>query len=222
MSNELMIPDGGSLTPDKVNEVFDDVAASNEYLSRIQVMGSNSALVIDGSLSLGQFALINSKEDFLALGKTIDVLVCAFMFKAMDLTADPILTSYDPSDSVFQAIKDRSTVSDSQNLCGLDFLLWLPSANRFVSFYLSSKSARKIAPKMRSYIIDDKVPSPATLTCNLVKGKKFSWHVAAVGDCTTPFDMPSQEEFTKVLNKFQNPPKTVVEEVEAVTTARAR
>ena len=134
----------------------------------------------------------------------------------MQITDDNEITNvYDPKDAEFTRIRETSSDSNSGCMCGLDFLLWLPTENQFATFYMYSKSARRVAPNLRLKMNEEtNTPGPATLGVKLVSNKKYSWHVSVIQDCTTPFDFPDAETFIKAITKFQNPPKNEVETVE--------
>jgi len=215
--NALAVPDVGNLdlvSPDLTEEQIDDVAASTDYFKRLQLMGSNSEAVKEGKMAMGHYALVTDKENMKDLGNQVDVLVCGMRLKAMEITDEgDVINSYDPNEPDFVRIKELSGNPDSGCLCGLDFLLWLPSEQMFVTFFMASKSARREAPNLRAKIQDNK-PGAATLNVKLASNKRYKWHVTVVKDCSTPFAMPEGQDIVDNVTKFQNPPKT---ESEAVT-----
>lgn len=225
MSNDLTIPGNVSLVPQNLDENdISSVIASGDYLKRLQLMGANSEAVKDGKIGMGSYALVTDKENMKDLGKEIDVLVCSFRFKAMQISDDgSVINSYDPKDPEFTRIKDVANAdSESGCMCGLDFLLWLPTENCFATFFMASKSARREAPNVRAKINEKQgKPGPATFGSKLVKKQKYSWHVTTVSDCTTEFDLPVVDDLIETVRKFQNPPKNEVETVKETTT-RAR
>jgi len=206
MSNELAIPENTQLVKKSDQDVFDDFVSSGDYLPRIQLMTGNSGLVQQGHASVGEYAFITGKDDYECLGKEIDVLVCSWRLKAMEISDDAIISVYDVSDPNFMKIKALAGVKDSGCMCGIEFLLWIAPIQKFATFYMASKSAARVAKQVRSYIDEENnQPGPATLKAVLIETKKYKWHAPVVTSCSTPFNNPDQETFLKNLDKFQNP-----------------
>ena len=219
MGNDLVVPENTSLVATKYTEdEIASVAAASDYFKRLQLMSSNSEAVKEGKIPMGHYAFVTDKETMKDLGNEIDILVCGMRLKAMQITDDnDVINVYDLKDPDFERIRTLSGEKDSGCLCGLDFLIWLPTEQEFVTFYMASKSAKREAPSLRSRMDESaNKPGPATLTVKLAKNKKYSWHVTVVQDCTVEFNLPSTEQFISALGKFQNPPKpeseVVVEE----------
>lgn len=227
MANDLanLETNGMSLVPQNVSEQqIQELASANDYFKRLQLMGSNSAAAKEGIIGMGNYALVTDKENMKDIGKEIDVLVCAMRFKALEIAEDGVITIFDPNDSEFARIRERSSDKDSGCMCGLEFLLWLPSEEDFSTFFMASKSQRRIAPQLRAKINEaENKPGPATLKVKLAKNTKYSWHVPTVHDCSTPFNLPTTEDLVKSVDKFLNPPKNEVETVDDEEgTERAR
>jgi len=224
MGNDLAVPENVSLVAQNyTEEQIANVAAASEYFKRLQLMGSNSEAAKEGKIQMGHYAFVTDKETMKDLGDQIDVLVCGMRLKAMQILDGEVINIYNPADPEFSRIREASGEKDSGCLCGLDFLIWLPTEKEFVTFYMASKSAKREAPALRSHMNEaERKPGPATLTVKLAKNKKYSWHVTVVQDCTTEFVMPSIEQFISSLDKFQNPPKPESVAVAPETNERAR
>jgi len=221
MVNDLAIPQTQSLAPKYTDEDVAGMSTGGDYLPRLQLIGSNSGLAKEDKIAMGRFALITDNDNFKDLDKQVDVLVCSWRFKAMEIGEDSVISVFDPTDPEFKRIRALSDVSDSGCMCGFDFLLWLPTEHCFAILYMASKSAKREVPKLRTKINEEEnKPGPATLTISLVKTKKYSWHVIKVQDCTVVFDLPEIEAVVTNVQKFQNPPKNEVEEAAAPERAR--
>jgi hypothetical protein len=208
--NELTIPQEFSLAPANFTEAdIASVVTTATYFQRLQLMGSNSKLVKQGKFPMGHYALVIDKDTMKDVGDQLDVLACAFRFRAMDISdEDNMINVYDPHNPEFTRIREQAAVADSGCLCGLDFLLWLPLESKFVTFYMASKSALRVAPELRAKIKEkDNKPGPANLSVKLIETKKYSWHAPQVSNCTTPFEdlLPSPEDFIDALKRFHNP-----------------
>lgn len=217
--NDLTIPNANAMTQYS-DEAFAAIAAGADYLPRIQLMTGNSELVQEGKMNVGRYAFIRTKEDVVDLGKEVDVLVCAWRLKAMRVKDENIISVFDINDPEFMKIKNDSGIKDSGALCGAEFLIWVPSQKSFATFYMASKSAKREAPAMRAHIdTANNKPGPATLKSTLVDNGTYKWHAPIVNDCSTPFDLPTQDDFVENVNKFLNPPKNTVETAEPAGNA---
>ncbi len=158
------------------------------------------------------------------LGKSFDCLLMAMRLKALRIDDDDIMAVYDITNPEFAKIREESKVKDSGCLAGPEFLLYIPSTKTFATYFMASPTAKRVAPKVRSFIDEDSgTPGPATLSSILIKGKKFQWFGPAVQPCNTPFDIPSEDDAIDALHKFQNPPSTDVEKADtAKDSDRAR
>lgn len=218
MTDELVVPEKGTLVAGNItDDLFNQITAGTDFFPRIQLMGGNSGLVLDGKATVGNYCFIRTKEDFSDLGKEIDILVCAMRLKAMRI-GDEVVSVFDPDDPEFGKIWTESKIKDSGCLAGPEFLFYLPEKQEFVTFFMASKTASKVAPTVRTYIADGS-PSPCTLKAVLITTKKYKWHGPVVTDCSTPFSPPDQDAFIEALDKFQNPPEN---EVESVDTEKER
>jgi hypothetical protein len=216
--------ESGTLVNQDQIDAFDSVITAGDFFPRVQLMTGNSGLVQSGDANVGEYVFIATKDDFQVLGKEIDVLVCSWRLKAMQVADETVISVYNPSDPNFSRIRAQSGVKDSGCMCGVEFLLWIPQIETFATFYMASKSAQREAKKVRSFIDEENnAPGPATLKSTLVETKRYKWHAPIVTQCSTPFHNPTPEKFLKALEKFKNPPKdSGVEIAEAAPSDRER
>jgi hypothetical protein len=80
---------------------------------------------------------------------------------------------------------------------------------------MNSKTGRREARNMEPLL-----GKAATLKCHLIEQGKYKWHGPIVIPCTTPVEMPSEEDIRNQWTKFQNPPRNEVEVVEVDDRAR--
>ena len=193
--------DGGALA----------VASSSAFLPRIQLYGGNSDACKEGKIPIGQYGLVTGKDDLQVLGAEVEVLVLAGRAKALQI-GENIITIYDHTDPVFKQIAADSEVKDSGAMFGPEYLFWVPSADTFATFFMSSKTARREAKAVHGLI-----GYAATLKAQYIKTEKYSWHGPKVVKCTAPtFEVPDAEALKEEVNKFRKPPKS---KVETVTTS---
>jgi hypothetical protein len=200
------------------DDIFNSVANSGKYLARIQMFGGNSEAVKSGKVPMASYALVTGKDQYQPLGDAVDVVPVAWRPKAMDVGGEEVISVHDHTDPEFARIQAQSEVKDSGCMFGPEFLLWLPGIKRFVTLFMSSKTARREAPAIR-----ERIGKPTTLGVEYIKTKKFSWHGIVARPCSTPFDLPTDEAVAEEVEKFMNPPKVDIERVQPeANTGRAR
>lgn len=200
---------------------FKQVITSSAYLPRLQLVGGNSELGKTGQVKPGNYALISSKDQFEDLGTGFPVASLIWRFKALKIDSENIITIYNPHLSSFKEIQvTADTVPDSGCMYGTEFLVWIPSVAKFGTFFLSSKTARRQAPMLRSQL---EARKNSTLKSELIKKGKHSWWGPVVVECTTPITvMPDPKELQEELNKFANPKESEVELASESTEGRER
>jgi hypothetical protein len=214
MSDELIVqlPQTEQL-PAEMQESWDLVVKTGNYISRIQLYGSNSNAVKKEQIPQGRFGFPKSADEIIDLGKDVNCIPLAWSFKAMEFNGDePPIVSYNPKDATFEKIKavaDEGGVSGS--VYGIEFLLYLANppvgVDSYVTLFLNSPSSRREAVNFRGLI-----GKAATLKVRLASNKKGTWHVPTITTCSTPFsNIPDQDELLAKVEQFKNPPKPSAE-----------
>lgn len=207
MSTQLIPKDiiSGSLT----SHSFDDVAASlaKGYLARLQLYGSKSDACAEGKIGIGRYGLARDSS-IIDLGPELDAVIVSWRPKALQIAKDGILVEHDPTSDLYEKIKQLSEVKDSGCMHGPEFLLWIPSQDQFVTYHMSSKTARREAQKMQPLL-----GKAATFRCQLIDPptSRYKWHGPVVTGCSSPLELPPIEEIEERIKDFQNPPKQEVE-----------
>lgn len=105
-----------------------------------------------------------------------------------------------------------------------EFLLWVPNAQRFCTFFMSSKTSRRQAPELRALL-----GRGATLKVQFIETSRYSWHGPIVVPCSTPFtNLPNPVELKRQRDVFCNPEESSLEfdaeklEAESKSSSRAR
>lgn len=215
-ANELFDPSALGGVPSKYTaDDFSKTASANAFLSRLQLMTSNSAKCKAGEFQVNNFTLTDSTI-FLDLGKEVDILVLAWRPFALDTSGDQMLSAYDVDSDIFKKIVDKAdNTADSGCIHGPQFLVWVPGQKKFATLTFGSKSARKEAASVNQFM-----HKACTLKSKKIETKKFTWFTATGVACNTPFDMPELAAAKEQMEKFNNPPAS---EVEAATpTSRER
>ena len=207
------------------DSAFDGLASGGKWLPRLQLFGGNSDAAKEGKIQMGSYGIVAGKDQLTAVGNEVDCLVLGWRPKAMSLGGEDIITSYNPQSDSFKGIAAKSEEQDSGCMFGPEFLLWLPTQKKYVTFFMSSKSSRREAPNLKGILEgqrDGHTPA-ATLKVTLIAGKKYKWHNPVVTRCSTPFDFPTDlEELKSVVENFNNPSETEVEVVDEKQTGSSR
>jgi hypothetical protein len=216
LTNSLNLP---ALASD---DVYNDLAKSNDFLGRLQLYTKGSA-VNRKLISPGEYGIPEGDDEITRLGDSVDVLVLARRPKAIDLSdREAIIVSYDPTSETFKDIQARSNEPDSGCMYGVSFLVIERTTGRFLEFFCGTKSTRSEAGKIYGFLpltqqqidalaergqdvskLQPHGPLPMTLKSKLVEKGKYSWHVPVVLPCSTPFNrLPSVEAINEQVTKF--------------------
>ena len=197
-------------------ESFDSIMSSEDYLGRLQLFGSKSDAVATGEIPMGHYGLV--RDDVITdLGEEIDVIIINRRAKALDTSGDALIIEFDVTSAIFAEIKERSKVKDSGCMYGPEFLIWLPQQEVFVTYYMSSKTARREAKKVVHF-----AGKAATLKCHLIDSGKYKWHGPLIFQCSVPLAAPPADKIRAEWAKFIDPPKSDVEVAEDTDNTRAR
>jgi hypothetical protein len=185
-----------------------EIATATSFLKRIQLYTASSPSIAAGLIGPGKFGLVHGKENIEDLTTALDCLPIAWRFKAMEF-GEALISAYNPQSAQFKDIQAKSETPDSQCSYGIEFLLWLPNQKLFVTYFMNSKTSRRVAPDVKNNLL-----KPTTIKSNLIKRGKQSWHGPVVTVCSTPFAMPDAGEVHEQAERFANPKESEVEAAE--------
>lgn len=191
--------------PSKYDDDAFSKMASTGFLPRLQLMTSNSEACKSGEFPTNHYAQVNDSQN-LDLGKSVDCLILSWRPKALDMNGEDIVASFDPESDSYADIQKRSEEPNSGCMWGPEFLVYIPQTKAFATFFMGSKSARRVAPAVKGLMY-----KAATLDSKKVETTKFTWFVPDVTPCQSPFDAPDMDEIKEQVEKFQNPPEPAVE-----------
>lgn len=195
-------------------ELDDVVSSASTFLPRLQLFGGKSNACAEGKIGIGRYGIV--RDDVITdLGPEVDALVICWRPKAMD-TGDNVLVTHEPDSDLYKQLKEQSTVKDSGCMYGPEFLLWIPSQAAFVTYFMSSKTARREARKMKPLL-----RKAASFKCKLIETVKYKWHGPVIVPCSTPLELPDPGDIQVEVEKFMNPPEPQVEAA-SEGTERAR
>jgi hypothetical protein len=182
-------------------------------------MTSNSKMCKSGEFPTNHYALVRDQK-FDDYGKKIDVLLLSWRPKALETGGEAVISVFDPTDAEFQRIKGRATnEKNSGCMFGPEFLVWVPKAKAFATFFMGTPSSRREAGVVQSIMEESRAATLASQKCS---NKKFTWFAPSCSPCSTPFDMPTKQALDEAVEKFNNPPKNEIEGVTEETETRAR
>lgn len=189
--------------------------AAASYLPRLQLMTAMSDKCKKGEFPINHYAFVNG-QDYKDIGAEVDCLPFIWRPKALDVSDPNVPVSiFDVNSEEFKSIHSRSGAPNSGCMCGPEFLLWIPSVKAFATFFMGSKSAVRESANVKNHLNE-----PVTLKSRYIETAKYNWFAPAVTICTTLFELPTPEQLTEVVEKFNNPPEKVIEKVEEDTRER--
>lgn len=160
---------------------------------------------------MAHYGLVLGKDQYEDLGAQVDVLPISWRPKAMRTTGGgdkgtlPV-QYYDHALPEFKAIQVESEKPNSGCMFGPEFLLYIPSANRYATYFMSSKTSRRQAPELKALM-----GRGATLKVQYIETASYSWHGPVVTVCLTRFNVPELEEIKGHAERFNNPEPTNIE-----------
>lgn len=198
---------------------FEEIATATKFLPRLQLFSSNSGEVKEEKIRQGHYGLLTMKgQPVIDLSESIDVLICVWRPKALDMTSENVISCFNVEDPLFKEIAEKSEDADSGCMFGPEFLVWIPSVKKFATFFCGSKTARRESVNIKSLC-----GHRATLKSNFIKKGRYSWHGPRVIECSTPFDMPEPDDLREKVEDFNNPLSQQVEKIDpSLETGRAR
>ena len=242
MSNDLIPADvfGDISTQVGTDEDFADFGNSSQYLQRLELK-SKGRLIDIRKVKPGHYAVVKGSDDADDLGDSIDILVLARKFKAIDMSGDTVIVSYDRNSEVFKSIEQRADTKDSHCQYGVTFLIVERSTAKCYELFCGSKSHRREIPTFSAYMaitaeqikargLKDVEPhSPLALTLKSEpkqdKQKRYSWFVMVPKPCSNPFTLkqiPSKDTIREETAKFLRPDENGPEVETSTKKVRAR
>lgn len=209
---------------------LNEYSAEVDFLPRIQLTTFMTGAVKDEKIKAGHYGVPQAGGEITDLGESVDLLPIAVRRKALDTSSEPPLAVYDPSDPLYESIKDRSGERDSGCMYGPSFLVYERGTGQFYELFLGNATGRQEAARLAPYLpvseaqakangVEAKGPTPLTLGARVIKRKTQSWHAPVVHKCSTPFNkLPDTETIVATVNKFLNPKTNTGEAVEEATT----
>jgi hypothetical protein len=188
---------------------------TSEFLPQLRIYGSEATVVKEQKFPMGHFGLYFSAEKILDLGEQFDSLVVDWRPRASIVSGDTPVTFFGKFDEEankweyskeFTHVKDRAMAKEKGYLVGLEYLLWVPTVEKFGLFLMGNPTLRRESANVKAL-----VKKAATFKIKLIKTSQYTWHGCNVFSATTPFDVPSTQDLLDEVEKFRQPKDSAVE-----------
>lgn len=196
------------------DSMFGGIAGNRvAFLPRMQLFTSNSDQCKRGVIGVAEYGLIKGKDELVKLGKSVIGVPLAWRAKAMFVKSDPPLAFHNAKSPEFQDIKRKAdNDSNSGNLYGPEFLVWLGTEHGFVTFFMGSKTARNEAPALRALLPGaDGRCRTANFSSAFIENKEFSWHGPKVVVSGQSLELPEASVLEQTIGDFLNPIDSKIE-----------
>ena len=178
-----------------------------KFLPYIKIYSGNSGEVASGKMKVGCFGICKGKEDPIDIGKSILAIPIAWRPTAMNSNQSPPLVYHNKASESFQTIMKRAMAdSNSGNMYGPEFLLWL-DGHGFVTFFHGSKTARNAATAFHALLPTDGSLKVGIMTSEMIKNDQYTWFGPKIElSSQTMQTMPSEEETMEAVSNFLKAP----------------
>ncbi len=89
---------------------------------------------------------------------------------------------------------------------GPEFLLYVPSVDKYTTYFAGSPTARRAAKKFKPLM-----KKPAKMTSKTIERNDNKWRGPVILPSDEVVDIPDMEKAAAEVKKFRNPPKDTVE-----------
>jgi len=208
MSTELALQGAGQVAANYDENAFSAISGDNTYLGRLELYGANSGPCKEGKVPQGHYG-IKRDDQIQVLGDQVDCFVLNMRMKALKWDDENVYNYFDPQSEKFKAVVVESAEKDSGCMAGYEYLLYIPSVGKFVTFFMASKTMRRESPNVKALL-----GKTCTLRSRLIKRGKYIWHGPLATPCVSPLEFSTTEaEYNTQRDKFLNP-KDSTEEAE--------
>ncbi len=201
MGNEL-VPNSNCKNELDVFDTLNDLG--DGFLPRLQLFSNKSDAVGEGLISVNHWGIVDG-DDIIDIDEKITFGILSVRHKAMCTQGD-VQCSHDPTSDLFKQLVTEAGVKNSGCMYGPEFLLYIPVVEKFVTYFMGSKTARREAKKFKPLM-----NKPATLTSKNVEKGRYKWRAPVVLPCSEQISLPEMDKVEVEINKFKNPPEDTVE-----------
>jgi hypothetical protein len=175
------------------------VASGRGWLPRLQLFIASSTACKEGKFQVNRYGLVKSRNLIDDMTQQVDVMALAWRPKAADINNS--VNYYNPNTPEFKKIQEGSKSFGNGCMAGPEFLIWIPSAKCFATFFMNSETAQGEAPNLVALI-----GRPASLKVQAIPTKKYgTYYAPLVTTCSETLAMPDPEEMRSQATAFVNP-----------------
>ena len=191
------------------------------FMPRLQLMSSSTGPVKTGKFkTVNNYGIVDGSE-IIDAGAELDVLVLAGHMKAMEM-GDATLVFYDRSGTEYKRIEGNMKKKGQSKVisyCGPEFLFYIPQCEKFVTFYMGSRSASfeggPVTGILKAWQAGDIEQPAGTLKSKSVESKQFGWYqVPFITICSTKLTHPSVDVINAQVAEFMDVSDSEIEVVE--------
>lgn len=197
------------LAPQKTEEnaLINKGMLGGKYLPQLRI--SSSGKLVEQGIKAGNYCLVQGDgvED---LGDQVDFVPLAHRCKAVDYEEG--VSSYDADSTVFVDIQERSEVKDSGCVYGLEFLCYLPSCSRFVTFFCNSASLRRASSGVLSREFKG-VHGESKMVDGKKRGQRWAVPLWSDLDPEIQLNLPESSDIKEQMVKFAKEAATSEQEL---------
>jgi len=188
------------------DDTFSEVGGTGaNFLPRLQLFTSNSEQCKKGQIGVATYGLL-IKDELTELGKDILAMPLAWRSKAMFVKSDPPVAYHNQASKEFQEIKEKAKAdSNSGNLFGPEYLVWLGPQHGFATFYMASKTARNASGAVHALLPSDGKFKVGVFSSEYIETKDYGWHGPKCTLSTQTLELPPQAQMDAVVADFLNP-----------------
>lgn len=194
---------------------IDTFTRTSEFLPQIRVYGGEASIVKEGKFPIGHFGLYFTPENIIDLGEQFDCLIIDWRPRASIVSGDSPISFFGKFNNEakewefskeFIEIKNRAMSKEKGYLVGLEYLIWVPSVQKYGLFLMGNPTLRRESANVKAL-----VGKAATLKTKVIKTSQYTWHGCKAFPCTTPFDVPDKDGIVEEVVKFREPQDSQVE-----------
>jgi hypothetical protein len=180
---------------------FDLLAGEqNNFQTRLQLYTFASNPCKDKTFPEGHWGLVTASE-IKDLGESVTIVPIGVRPKAMDVSNAKPVIAYRMESPLFTSIREKAGVANSNCMCGVEYLVFLPEYDAFTTFYMANKTLRREAQNVKNNL-----GNPIVMKTKLIQQGKNKWHGVVIAPFPTPIQAPAVERIKFEQNQFMNPP----------------
>ena len=201
--------------PARTDKSIMALTKTTDFLPQIRVYGSESTIVKEAKFPMGHIGMYFAQDNIVDLNDAFDCLVIDWRPRVSIVMGDQPISYYGKFNEElkdwefskeFTMVQEKAMNKEQGYLAGLEYLLWVPSAEKFGLFLMGNPTLRRESSNLKAL-----TGRAATIKVKLIKTTKYTWHGVQVFPCSTPFDLPDEESVILEVQKFREPKDSEME-----------